>query len=439
MIEQAGRKTGMVDMDGSGLAGEHVRLPAELDSPWPGMPASHEGQCPAATALALLAQGVDRLRAVRWADFALDDKRCGSHPRCLWRAVTVLLCSGDLIHADAQIRKLESTCTGLSGDLIVLLRSQYARLVGDPTEGRKIIKAVLAAEPSAFIRQLAIPFLVATYVATDDAEEAYALLSEVNFDEIIADSTFTLPLNLVVRGSVYLALANYDSGPDELRLERLKQATVDLLESMHYPGAELSANFAVMHRCGLAALAAARVGLGELASGLAEQEKASAMAWGSPSAVGWALFVCAMTENSSATVDALADAVDLLEVAYSRVELAAAGYQAGLKSADAKDGSSARRDFERVVEWAEKTGNATLIKKAKDALSGATSSGLAHQLTAQEGKIAQLARTGYTNKQIAEKLCLTIRTVEFHLSNVYRKLGVSGRRELKNAKAYDSL
>jgi hypothetical protein len=36
----------------------------------------------------------------------------------------------------------------------------------------------------------------------------------------------------------------------------------------------------------------------------------------------------------------------------------------------------------------------------------------------------------HSNKQIAAKLSLTVRTVEFHLSGVYRELGISGRREL---------
>jgi DNA-binding NarL/FixJ family response regulator len=54
-------------------------------------------------------------------------------------------------------------------------------------------------------------------------------------------------------------------------------------------------------------------------------------------------------------------------------------------------------------------------------------------LTRQELKIAELARAGYSNKKIAETLVLTQRTVEFHLSNVYRKLGISGRRELGSA------
>ena len=51
-------------------------------------------------------------------------------------------------------------------------------------------------------------------------------------------------------------------------------------------------------------------------------------------------------------------------------------------------------------------------------------------LTRQERKIAGLAVRGLSNKEIAEQLFLTVRTVEFHLSNVYRKLGIAGRRQL---------
>ncbi len=52
-------------------------------------------------------------------------------------------------------------------------------------------------------------------------------------------------------------------------------------------------------------------------------------------------------------------------------------------------------------------------------------------LTRQERSVAQLAIEGNTNQQIATQLFLTLRTVEHHLTTCYRKLGISGRRELK--------
>jgi DNA-binding CsgD family transcriptional regulator len=54
-------------------------------------------------------------------------------------------------------------------------------------------------------------------------------------------------------------------------------------------------------------------------------------------------------------------------------------------------------------------------------------------LTAQESQIAQLAAGGMTNPEIGAKLFLSARTVEWHLTKVYPKLGVSSRRELRSA------
>ncbi len=52
------------------------------------------------------------------------------------------------------------------------------------------------------------------------------------------------------------------------------------------------------------------------------------------------------------------------------------------------------------------------------------------ELTPQEASVARLARTGKTNKQIAEQLYLSINTVETHLAHIYRKLGIRRRWEL---------
>ncbi|MFJ8588841.1 ATP-binding protein [Streptomyces sp. NPDC093595] len=51
-------------------------------------------------------------------------------------------------------------------------------------------------------------------------------------------------------------------------------------------------------------------------------------------------------------------------------------------------------------------------------------------LTSQEFTVARLATTGYTNRQIAHELVLSVKTVEYHLSNIYAKLGISSRMAL---------
>jgi DNA-binding CsgD family transcriptional regulator len=56
-------------------------------------------------------------------------------------------------------------------------------------------------------------------------------------------------------------------------------------------------------------------------------------------------------------------------------------------------------------------------------------------LTAQERQIARLARDGLSNSEIGARLFLSPRTVEWHLHNVFGKLGIRSRRELPDTLA----
>lgn len=58
-----------------------------------------------------------------------------------------------------------------------------------------------------------------------------------------------------------------------------------------------------------------------------------------------------------------------------------------------------------------------------------TKQGSSEQLSPRELEILDLAARGYRNKAIAEKLCISIRTVEGHFNNIFTKLGVFSRVE----------
>jgi DNA-binding NarL/FixJ family response regulator len=52
------------------------------------------------------------------------------------------------------------------------------------------------------------------------------------------------------------------------------------------------------------------------------------------------------------------------------------------------------------------------------------------ELTAHEARIARAVASGATNKEVAAELFLSPKTIEFHLSSIYRKLGIRSRTEL---------
>ena len=54
-------------------------------------------------------------------------------------------------------------------------------------------------------------------------------------------------------------------------------------------------------------------------------------------------------------------------------------------------------------------------------------------LTTTEDRIARMAAEDMTNREIAQALFVTVKTVETHLGRAYRKLGISSRRELPRA------
>jgi len=75
--------------------------------------------------------------------------------------------------------------------------------------------------------------------------------------------------------------------------------------------------------------------------------------------------------------------------------------------------------------------DASAVRKFKCAHYGAKSNRSALDLTEREQDVVALAAKGLTNRETATKLYIIDKAVEYHMGNVFGKLGISSRRELR--------
>jgi DNA-binding CsgD family transcriptional regulator len=188
--------------------------------------------------------------------------------------------------------------------------------------------------------------------------------------------------------------------------------------------------------------ARALAGLGERAQAvaLAQEEVELVRRFGSAGVVGRSLRVLG-TVDPDHGIDRLREAVEVLERSTARFDLAAALAALGTALRLARRPTEARLPLRRALELADRCGADGLVQNVRTELyaTGArprsTELSGAGSLTASERRVAELAAEGRTNKEIAQALYVTPKTVEVHLSNCYRKLGISSRGALGEALA----
>jgi len=134
-----------------------------------------------------------------------------------------------------------------------------------------------------------------------------------------------------------------------------------------------------------------------------------------------------MLEESAAV---LGESPALLERAASLIEWGAALRRAGQRS-------QARRALAQGLDVAARCGAQPLAARAREELHVAGARPRrdwivgVEALTPSELRIVRLARDGRTNRQIAQELYVSIKTVEGHLARAYGKLGIASREELE--------
>jgi len=190
-----------------------------------------------------------------------------------------------------------------------------------------------------------------------------------------------------------------------------------------------------------AALAALRVGEHDEARRFAAAELDAARAWGAPRPIGLALRTQGLIAGGDAGIDLLQAAVAELERSPSPVEQARALIDLGAALRRSGRRQDARAPLRRGLDRARRCEAHALTGRALEELRAAGGRPRRLELTGVEALTPMERRTvglvaqGLTNREVAQHLFLTVRTVEMHLTHAYRKLGVSSRRELSRALA----
>jgi DNA-binding CsgD family transcriptional regulator len=169
---------------------------------------------------------------------------------------------------------------------------------------------------------------------------------------------------------------------------------------------------------------------------LAREHLAWATAWGRPGALGVAQRAEALTRRGEERVAALEGAVETLAGSPLRTEEARARLDLGIAHLREGRRREGRPVLEEALALALEIGAQGTARSAAEELeiAGAAPRRLSFdELTASERRIAEHAAAGRTNREIAEQLFITPKTVENHLTRVYGKLGIGSRGELAGA------
>jgi len=191
----------------------------------------------------------------------------------------------------------------------------------------------------------------------------------------------------------------------------------------------------------LMALALAQLGEVNEARKLAAEELELARAWGTPGVIGAATRVAGLVADREPGIELLRDAVATLEASEMRLEHAHALVDLGAALRRAGKRTDAREHLATGLELGHRCGATALVDMAQAELRAAgarprrrTLSGIG-SLTPSELRVAEMAAEGMTNKEIAQALFVTLRTIETHLSHTYGKLEISSRDQLSDALA----
>jgi DNA-binding CsgD family transcriptional regulator len=272
-----------------------------------------------------------------------------------------------------------------------------------------------------------IGFMARALLEQGEADEAARVIDQGDFPEQLPLDQFQLVYVRLYRGRLRIETGSPERGVDEL---------LEVGETVR--GLPFDNPSCVPWR-GCASEGLRLLGRQDEARALADEELVLARRWGDPIAIGASLRVLGLAEGGTPGIGLLREAVEVLAGSEARLEYARALVDLGAALRRANRRTEARERLREGVDLAGRIGAFGLVGRANDeiAATGARPrkvlrTGL-DALTASERRVAQLAAEGMSNKEIAQTLFVTIKTVEVHLSHAYRKLEINSRAQLDKA------
>jgi len=332
----------------------------------------------------------------------------------------------DEILARARERGAAATVANLSA-----LRAFICQRRGDLIAGEGDAEAAIELAPDllgAEFTVLAVSSAVLVGLDRDETPESLRRLIDdtgISYDDEFSPSSQLRYASGVLRA----AARNHEGAIEEL-----------LGCGMEHPalGGE---NPAVVPWRSAAALSLAEVGRRREARDLAADEVQRAQAFGARRALGVAMRVQSLVGPAGARADGLREAHSVLEGSPARLEAARVLADLGATLRARGERTQAREPLLEALTLSTQSGARGLERRIRAELASigirprATHTSGADSLTPSELRVAELAATGGTNREIAQTLFVTEKTVETHLGRAFRKLNISSRRQLRDVLA----
>ena len=309
------------------------------------------------------------------------------------------------------------------------MRASVLRLRGPLAEAHAdAVAAIEASEQHGFLTVVhwTLAWLVETLIDRGDVPGAAAALAAHGMEGAL-DDTGHLSAVLLARAALRLAQGRPREAVDDAR---------DVGRRFGLLGGRNPAMFPWRTRAAEGLLA---LGDRDAAEALAAQELALAREWGAPRPIARALRIRGLAVGGQEGLDMLREAVDALDGSPALVERARALVELGAALRRANRRADARPVLQEGADLANRIGARPLAERALDELvaTGARPRRLAasgrESLTPGELRVAELAAQGDSNRDIAQRLFVTQKTVEAHLGRTFRKLRIESRAQLAGA------